>query len=201
MTAWIRAALDAISRPKTLAIFCLACLLWFSPLIHRHIPVDGATKQVADLIALAVGLLAFAGVLIHGSVAAWNSLRSWFKSPKRRLRNGIKRTDSIEKLLLRSAIAAELFNLQFDIGSPIAMHLEQLGIIELDLFSDSGYKLPIAVRTLCVKEPDLLAVSTQGEESACQQIDEWRKAGKERRLLDALEQRLSNRRSPYDWRR
>ena len=61
---------------------------------------ESSTLDAARSRLFAIALLSFAGLVIHGSIAAGNGLLSWFKSPERRLRQAIKRTDPVEKLLL-----------------------------------------------------------------------------------------------------
>jgi hypothetical protein len=96
----------------------------------------------------------------------------------RKLKESLGRATALEKLVLEAVIHLGQCEVPLDVGSGIAMHLQEIELIEqMSGVSYTVYNLVDGLKELCIKEPACLHVSKEEERTAIAELEEWQRNG------------------------
>jgi hypothetical protein len=175
-----------------LTIFiCSAIWLW---LHHRNlvrVPIDLADK--ADRGAFVALLLSGAYLVLIGLEWLYLRFEKWRRSEEHRLRKGLAQASPLEKLVLEDIIRRSEHYVALDVGSPTAMHLQQLGLIEsTGRLRYTTYELAPGLADLCIRKPSLLHTSERQRKAAEVELKQWCDEGLHQGLLNHLREPPGN---------
>ena len=108
-------------------------------------------------------------------------------SPDRLARRALRRATPLEKLVLEVPIHLGEHRIRLDVGSPIAVHLQEIGLIKrASGLPYTDYWLAAGLADLCIRRPSLLRVSPEEQSGALAELDRWRKSGTHQGLFHQM---------------
>jgi hypothetical protein len=186
-TEIVRAVLEFLRDLKVVCAIFLGSLIWLLPPVRNLLLVPKAFAESANFAVSIVLVLTFAYLLVSAIVGLYQRVQKWKRSPERFLRWTLARASPIEKLVLDVAIRKGEYLVRLDVGSPIAMHLQELGLIKRATgLPYTTYQLATGLSNLCIREPSLLGISEQQQEAAVAEMEQWEKEGLHKSFFNQL---------------
>src|SRR5207248_10745148 len=129
---------------------------------------------------------------ITGFVALYQRVYKWRVSDVRRLRIALAKVSPLGKHVLQAVIHQGEYLIALDVGSPIAMHLQEIGLIKkAGGLPYKTYELAIGLANLCIKQPFLLRASKEQQQVIRIQLEQWRHEGSHKGFFNQLSGRSS----------
>lgn len=174
----VKAFLEFFRSLKVVFTVFLCSAIWQFPLVRNLVPVPKASADYANLAARIALLVSSVYLLVGLFVRLYQWVQKWRHSNDRRLRKAVGRASPLEKLVLEAVIHKSQFLIKLDVASPIAMHLQEIGLIQRAKgLSYTTYELSPGLESLCIKESSLLRVPEQKLQAALDQLEQWRNEG------------------------
>ena len=183
----LKALAEFLDSPKKAAAIFLCSAAWVTPSIRQVLPIHGVVEDYAGLIASV--RLTLSGAYLAVFAVGWVHQRfdKRIHSPGRLARRALGRATPIEKFVLGIPIRLGEHRIRLDVGSPIAMHLQEVGLIKRATgLPHTEYWLATGLADLCIRRPSLLRLSPEEESGVRAQFDRWRRDGTHQRLFDQL---------------
>lgn len=172
----VKAIFDFLRSPRLMATVLISSGIWLIPGIS--FPVHGNVKDTVELIASVLFTLSAASLLISTLLEVYMLINRELASPARRYRKALHRATANEKIVLCAVVHKGYWEVRLDVGSEIAMHLQEIGLIEKAFgFPHTTYQLAPGLAELCIKKPALLRVTEDEEEVALSEMLEWKESG------------------------
>jgi hypothetical protein len=175
----VKVALEFL-RSLTLVVTIFLCsAIWLLPPVRKLFPVSKTFTDDANFIASIMLLLSGAYLMVSVFSLLYERVQKWRRSEERRLRKALAQASPLEKSVLEAVIHKGEYLIGLDVGSPIAMHLQELGVITRVMGPTPCpmYQLAAGLADFCIKTPSLLHVPKQQTETALATLEQWRSEG------------------------
>jgi hypothetical protein len=167
---------DFLRSPKIVATVFLCSGVWLVPSIRRAFPIHGNVSDIVSLVASIAFTLSGASLVISSFIWCFHVAKDKKHLQKWALKRAVKQATPVEKKVLEMAIQKGLWKVALDVGSPIAMHLQEIGLIEQATgLPYTTYQMARGLKDLCIKKPMLLRLSKETEATAQSEIKQWQK--------------------------
>jgi hypothetical protein len=175
----VRVVLEFFRSLKLVFTIFLCSAIWLLPPVRNLFPVSKAFTDNANFIASIILLLSGAYLMVSVFLLLYHRVQKWRRSEERRLRKALEHASPLEKSVLEAVICKGQYLIGLDVGSPIAMHLQELGLIirVMGPTPCTMYQLAIGLADFCIRTPSLLHVQEQQTETALVTLEQWRNEG------------------------
>lgn len=183
----LKTLLEFLRSLKVVFTVFLSSALWLLPPIRNLFPVPKALVDNVNVAASIGLLLSFAYLLASAFVPLYQRWQEWRQSEGRKLRKSLTQASPIEKHMLQAVIQKGEYLIELDAGSPIAMRLQEIGLIaRAHGLPYTTYQLANGLADLCIRAPSLLHLPKQQEDAALSELEQWKKNGSHKSFLRQL---------------
>ena len=183
----VKALLEFFRSVKVVFTVFLCSAIWLLPPVRKLLPVPKPFIDNANFIAIIALLLSGVYLMVSVFVSLYQRVEKWMRSEERSLRKGLAQTSPLEKIVLEAVIHKGEYLIALDVGSPIAMHLQGVGLIEGSRrLGYTTYELATGLADLCIRKPSLLRTSERQQEAAVADLKQWRDEGLQEGFLNQL---------------
>ncbi len=171
----VRAALEFFRSLKVVFTIFLGSAIWLLPPVRALLPIPKNFADNTNFIASIALLLSGAYLVVSVCVSLYQRVQKWRRSEERTLSKALARASPLEKSVLEAVTHKGEYLIGLDVGSPIAMHLQEIGLIQrAEGLPYTTYQLAAGLAALCIKTPALIRISEQQQEAALAELEEWR---------------------------
>ena len=172
--------------PGCPAVF-LCSTVWVLPWTRQFLPVHGVVTEYAGIVASICMTLSGAHMFVITVAAIHQRTSKWMRSQPRLARRALRRATPLEKLVLGIPVRLGEHRIRLDVGSPIAMHLQEIGLIRRATgLPRTEYWLAQGLADIGIKQPSLLRLSPKEESEARAEFEQWKRTGVHRGLFDQM---------------
>ena len=197
----LKAALDFIRNIKAVCTVLISSALWVILSARTLLPVPKTFADSSTPIAWVLLVLSGVYLVVHLLESLYKTFQLWRQSDERKFRTALAKASPLEKTVLEAIVSLGGWLIELDVGSPIALHLQELGLIRKSHGRGyMTYELTPGLDVLCLKTPSLLRVSEAEQTTAMAEMEKWGKNGQHRRFFKQLGE-LTNggRGNPNSW--
>lgn len=198
MADFLKALLEFLRNPspKVVASAFLSSALWLILAIPRWrlLPLPISFIERGNVVAVPILLFSGFYLLLAGCDHLRKRVRGWSTSDLRKFSHALKQATPLERVILEKAVQAGENFVALDAGSPVAMHLQQIGLIEqVSGLAYTTYWMVPGLRALCIKNPSFLAIADSERISATRQLDALQYSGQHPAYFARIQYRSSPR--------
>jgi hypothetical protein len=169
---------------KTFTFFAHSKLAVAIFLVSAAWSLMGTKGEYASLAASLFLTLSGAYLVAGGYLWLYRRVNEWKHSPKRLLKTALGQATPLEKSVLKAVIQRGSHKVDLDVGSPIAIHLLQIGLItKAPNLLYTMYQLAGGLADLCTRQPTLLRVTDEEQKATLAEWERWRTEGVHKRFL------------------
>jgi hypothetical protein len=173
----VKALLEFFRSLKVVLTIFICSVVWLSPHVRNLLPVPKPYTENANFVASIALLLSGVYLVVSVFELLYQRVQKWRRSEGRRFRKALARATPLEKLVLEAVIRIGENLIKLDVGSDIAMHLLEVGLIEQEYGPNyTTYRLDDGLADLCIRNPSLLHILPQQQKVAAE-LEKWRKDG------------------------
>jgi|ERR1035441_1194616 hypothetical protein len=186
-TEIVKAALEFFRSLKVVFTIFLCSALLLLPPSRNLFPIPKTFTDNVDLVASVALLLSGVYLVVTVLVSFYQRMEKWRCSEEHRSRKALAQASPLEKLVLEAVIHKGEYLIKLDFGSPIAVHLQEIGLIKKSVgLPYKTYQLATGLEELCLKTPALFRVPEPQQRAALDELELWKTQGRHRSFFNQL---------------